>query len=196
METSLPFAYFNDLLINIDSYDFEKKFNDGLAGQIENEKLFTYDLIPNEVKSIILDGCHEYIEKFGHSCFKGINNKNYRLDFLQSWVNFQKKTEYNPIHWHHGDLVFVIWIKIPYNLNDELNYKSSAESNHKVASKFEFANISNPFSSIANKILHIDKSYEGKLIIFHADMEHTVYPFFTSDEYRISMSGNLKIVFE
>jgi len=193
IETTLPFTFFNELLMNIDSYEFKKTMNDNLAGQIENEKWFDYDLIPKGVKKIILDGCHEYIKVFGHNYFKSNSSKNYNLNFLNSWVNFQRKGEYNPIHWHYGDLVFVIWIKIPYELEDELNHKSSVGSNHKVASKFEFANISNRFSNIINRILDVDKSYEGRLIIFHADMEHTVYPFLTSNDDRVSMSGNLKI---
>ena len=120
----------------------------------------------------------------------------YKLEFIDTWVNFQKKYEYNPVHHHSGDLVFVIWIKIPYKLQDELNHPSSIMSNSGAASKFQFTNISNKFSNISKNLLDIDESFEGKMIIFHSKMEHTVYPFFTSDEYRISMSGNLKIVFE
>ena len=37
----------------------------------------------------------------------------------------------------------------------------------------------------------IDKSWEGVMILFPADTAHQVYPFYTSDDYRISISGNL-----
>ena len=87
-----------------------------------------------------------------------------------------------------------MWIKIPYKLRDEMDFPSCKNSNHRVASCFEFTNISNQFSKRCNSVIHIDKTYEGKLIIFHSDMAHTVYPFFTSDEYRISMSGNFNII--
>ena len=38
----------------------------------------------------------------------------------------------------------------------------------------------------------VDKSFEGKMIMFPASQYHAVYPFYTSDEERITVSGNLK----
>lgn len=196
IETTLPFAYYNDLLNNINNYNFEEKFNYSLAGQIKEEKLFDNQYIPKEIKKIIIGGCEKYIETFGHSALFDKTNPNIKLNFLNSWINFQKKGEYNPIHYHSGDLVYVIWIKVPYDLMEEMNHPSSINSNAKCASCFSFANIVNPYSHFANMQINVDKSYEGKMIIFHARMEHLVYPFFTSDEYRISMSGNLSITFD
>ena len=38
---------------------------------------------------------------------------------MNMWVNFQRKYEFNPLHKHSGLLSFVIWMKIPYNFEDE-----------------------------------------------------------------------------
>ena len=38
----------------------------------------------------------------------------------------------------------------------------------------------------------VDKSFEGKMLMFSASQYHAVYPFYTSDEERITVSGNLK----
>ena len=195
IETTLPFAYYNKLLLNINSYEFSDGVDHLLAGVIETEKKFSIYSIPEEIREIIIRGCHTYNSTFGHNIFLDPPPK-YKLEFINTWINFQKKYEYNPAHHHSGDLVFVIWIKIPYKLQDELNHPSSITSNSGAASKFQFTNVSNQFSNISKNLLHVDESFEGKMIIFHSKMEHTVYPFFTSDEYRISMSGNLKIVFE
>lgn len=198
IEITLPFSYYNQLLQNINENPPTEPYNENLAGQIENEKGLNLSLIPEEVKQIINQGCHEYINIFGHNKFKDIRfrNKKYKLELLDSWINFQKAGEYNPIHNHDRDLVYVIWLQIPYNLEDEINHPSSKKSNNIIASKFQFASVNNSLSNTMNNIININKSYEGKMIIFHGQMEHCVYPFFTSDDYRISMSGNLDIVLD
>ena len=39
--------------------------------------------------------------------------------------------------------------------------------------------------------LNVDKSYVGKMIMFKSSQVHGVYPFYTSNDYRITVSGNL-----
>lgn len=200
IETTIPFKFYNQLLQNINSADFtNQEFNYALAGQIETEFKFNPNQIPGGVKKCIQDACAKYVEKFDHNVFfVSQPNKRYNFQILNSWINFQKKTEYNPIHYHtSGDLVFVIWIQIPYELEEERKRSSSVNSNGSLsASCFQFANINNPYTNTMRSIIEIDKTYEGKMIVFHSRLEHTVYPFFTSDDYRISMSGNIKIAFE
>jgi len=194
IEATIPFAYYNQLLQNINENPPTELYNKSLAGQIENEKKIDFNLFPQEIKNIIFDGCVKYIDTFGHDFFiKNVSLK-HKLQFLNIWINFQKSGEYNPIHNHTGDLVFVTWLQIPYDLNEEQSQPSCIHSNFPVASKFQFTNITNPYTDKINNLLDIDKSYEGKIIIFHADMYHLVYPFFTSDKYRISVSGNLRIM--
>ena len=38
--------------------------------------------------------------------------------------------------------------------------------------------------------LPVDKSWEGKFAIFPSELQHGVNPFYTSDEYRITISNN------
>ena len=38
--------------------------------------------------------------------------------------------------------------------------------------------------------LPIDKSFENTMLLFPAQMHHCVYPFYTSDDYRVSIAGN------
>ena len=35
------------------------------------------------------------------------------------WVNYQYKTEFNPYHDHSGVYSFAIWLKIPYDWEDQ-----------------------------------------------------------------------------
>ena len=41
------------------------------------------------------------------------------------------------------------------------------------------------------KMLDVDNEYEGKIMMFPSSLVHCVYPFYTSDDYRISLSGNI-----
>jgi hypothetical protein len=114
-------------------------------------------------------------------------NRNNQPDM---WVNFQQKGEYNPLHSHSGTLSFVIWVKIPYDLENEKNLPNIIRSNTASGPAFTF--VHSGFSeqvSVYN--IPIDKSYEGKMIIFPSWLQHMVSPFYTSNDFRISVSGNL-----
>ena len=106
------------------------------------------------------------------------------------WVNYQKKHEFNPPHTHSGYLSFVIFVKIPYDLEDE--DKVFPHANHSVPGRFAFISADSRYaSSIIVQVLNVDKSYENKIMIFRSQQIHEVFPFFTSDEERISVSGNI-----
>jgi|TARA_Y100000310_G_C20486162_1_gene716964 hypothetical protein len=107
-----------------------------------------------------------------------------------SWINFQKKHEFNPIHDHTGTYSFVLWIQIPYNLEEELKLDNCKNSNTERNSLFSFTHL-NQYGEIVTTPLKIDKTWEGTMILFSSRLKHEVYPFFTSDDYRISISGNL-----
>jgi len=110
--------------------------------------------------------------------------------YTDTWINFQKKHEFNPIHNHTGFYSFVLWIQIPYNLKEELEFQNCKNSNSQLNSLFTF-NYTNQFGEISETHLEIDKTWEGTMILFSSDLKHQVYPFFTSDDYRISISGNI-----
>ena len=62
-------------------------------------------------------------------------------------------------------------------------------SDIKMTSKFCFMYANHQRGGIGTIALNVDQSYEGKIILFPADLAHAVYPFYTSDDYRITMSG-------
>jgi hypothetical protein len=39
----------------------------------------------------------------------------------------------------------------------------------------------------------VSKQMEGSIIMFDSSQRHLVYPFYTSDEFRISFSGNINV---
>jgi hypothetical protein len=106
------------------------------------------------------------------------------------WVNFQKKYEYNPLHNHNGMFSFVIWIKIPYNLEKEKENDIAKNSIYD-GSIGNFSFIYKTETSIQMEFIPMEKKMEGYCTIFPAHLHHMVYPFYTSDEERVSISGNI-----
>ena len=185
LKTRIPASIFADLTRDLQKQvdNKPKKYNAFLIGQIETE--FEY-VISGQFRDCIEQTYLEYSRKFNFH-----QNQNYIID-NDAWVNFQKKHEYNPIHFHHKAISWVIWIAIPYDLEEELNMPNVRESNYKVASKFQF--IYNSFDGgISTTQLDIDKTWEGSLIMFPNYLKHQVYPFQTSNEPRVSISGNIDI---
>ena len=64
------------------------------------------------------------------------------------------------------------------------------EDKEKKAGHFCFL-YSGPDGRVLSEDIPVDKKYEGKMALFPASLNHQVYPFYTSDEQRITISGNV-----
>jgi hypothetical protein len=159
-----------------------KKWNNKLVGNIENE--YSPHKSEHILKPILFNLADEYDSHLNKKNIKS----NWNLDSI--WINYQKKHEYNPLHNHDGDLSFVLWVQIPYVLQDELDLLNSKYSQNPSNSLFKFVCI-DFLGRINDFPIYLDKSSEGTIVIFPSSMNHIVYPFYTSDDYRISISGNL-----
>ena len=172
--------------------DFQnvQQVNKRLYGAIEKE--YRLNTSSNLVSKFACAVAREY---WKFTSEKNNFNKNHFVNNI--WVNFQKKYEFNPLHSHMScDLSFVLWVKIPYNLELEKKMSHVCNSNmfndETTAFTFLYPDPYNP-DGISKKILQIDSNYEGKMIVFPSSLQHIVYPFFTSDEYRISVAGNIEL---
>ena len=112
---------------------------------------------------------------------------NYPYYMKDWWVNYQRQTEFNPLHDHSGVYSFVIWLKIPIE-HEEQNKDNT--SNMKLRSSFQFS-----YTDILGRIrqtnYNLDKSWEGTMLFFPSKLHHQVYPFYNCDDYRITVSGNI-----
>ena len=178
-------AYLNQERNNITS-------KDSIAGHIEETYNLSLDKKDfNEVEDFVLDQCQKYVDEYDIFRFmKSLPSTVVPLELKSIWSVFQKKHEYNPVHNHAGVFSFVIWVKIPYNLEDEYKHESVSKSCYKVGSLFSF-HYTNSLGRVEDHLIEVDKSYEGTMILFPAELAHGVYPFFTSDETRISIAGNV-----
>ena len=171
-----------------ENFTGSSKANNQLAGNMENE--FHLFECHNDLENLVLPVAYQYEETFKYFQYFQYTNKNVPLRLAPSWVNFQKKHEFNPNHRHFGVLSYVIWLQVPYSLEDEKKMSPGKDANENVSGKFEFS-FSNILGMNMNHTLPVDKSMEGQLIIFPSTLTHAVYPFYTSDDYRISVAGNL-----
>jgi len=175
-------------------------YRDKLAGNIAEE----YDLMTSMIKNnefmpvskYLLDLADGYIDFLVNTKRIIFNsevdsvsqyNSGSRPMVLQSlWVNFQKKYEFNPLHNHTGMFSFVTYLKVPYKMEDEAklpHQKGNSPNAGKItfqAGDYDYAPVSKEYIPEVQKI-----------IFFPAQLKHYVYPFYTSDEERISISGNI-----
>ena len=105
------------------------------------------------------------------------------------WVNYQKKYEFNPGHNHDGVYSFVIWLKIPYEWEDQNKYNTS-RSKIKGSFNFKYTNL---LGEIGYAEYKLGKKYEGTMLFFSSKLQHEVHPFYNCEEDRISVSGNILI---
>jgi hypothetical protein len=172
-----------------ENFDTSTKHNPNLAGNISKE--FTLIKSAKYIERLILPYILDYDKEFNLLQDYNFLSKSCPIILETAWVNFQKKYEFNPVHNHTGIMSFVIWINIPYNLKEEMTNAPGATSNKNVPGAFEFQYTST-LGNVCAHTIHVDKSLENALIVFPAKLCHTVYPFYTSDDYRISVSGNFK----
>lgn len=173
-------------------FDNSTTWNHQLAGHLKHEYKLAdcKDHVCNLIKPLTVgyDKTFDYYKSFSFLTSEKQKTANMKLDSL--WVNFQKKGEFNPVHDHGGILSFVIWLKMPYNIEDESKYfQTSINSEQQRTATFNFYH-TNALGNITNTCIPADKKYENTICIFPSKMKHAVYPFYTSDDYRISVSGN------
>ena len=109
------------------------------------------------------------------------------LRLADVWVNYSKRHDFNPMHWHGGVFSFVTWVTIPYDQDEE---RSGYDCNNPGAAEFSFT-IMDVLGQIYD---HTVEQKEWTTLFFPANLRHKVHPFFTTDKIRISVAGNLLLV--
>jgi len=105
-----------------------------------------------------------------------------KINIKNFWVVRQFKNEYNPVHYHDGNISGVGYLKIPKNLNFSKKKK-------KTNGTIDFINGSRMF---LNKSIYNHVPKVGDLILFPNYLMHTAYPFVVDGERR-SFSFNVEL---
>ena len=151
--------------------DYSKK----LVGQVKQEIELSKSFIDKHLKKFINENINKFLKK-------ALNKKSNKIKIKNLWVVKQLKNDYNPIHFHNGDLSGVGYLKIPKNLT---------KGNKKLKTNGTIDFIHGSKSFLSNSIYnHIPKV--GDLILFPNYLMHTAYPF-KKDGERRSFSFNLEV---
>ena len=108
------------------------------------------------------------------------------------WVNYQKQNEFNPLHNHSDYYSFVIFMKIPTHWEEQhaLNFDKFRA---QVASDFMFVWSECTDRFIRTQNFTLISEDEGRILFFPAWLQHMVYPFYGTEEERITISGNIRL---
>jgi hypothetical protein len=199
LSTKLPTEMLNILTREVEkiissNFNSHSAYNQNLLGHMQHE--YDLDNCINTVEPFVLYLANAYNKQYNWFNDSDANYENDRpkqLKLTDLWVNIQKKHEFNPPHEHTGIMSFVIWIKIPYKLADEEAYFPPVSGNANRTSKFSF-HYSNLVGQHQHYMIDVDKDHEGTIAMFPSKLNHSVNPFYTSDDYRISISGNIRLI--
>jgi uncharacterized protein (TIGR02466 family) len=157
-------------------------YSSKLASQIKNEIKIPNSFIKKNLSKELIINIKNYLEK---SNVKKINE----VKIINLWVVKQFKNEYNPIHYHDGQLSGVGYLHIPKNMN-----KNKLVKNKKIKTNGTIDFINGQKNFLSKSIYNLNPKL-GDLIIFPNYLMHTAYPFNVDGERR-SFSFNAKISFK
>ncbi len=167
----------------ISGYDLDYILPDDLKRDIEKEVRRLIDA--HEQKYQYFNRLYNFITEIQHGEVK--------FELERMWVNVQRKGEFLPVHDHSGVYSFVIWADVPFNMEDEACYSPNPTTDKNRAGHFQFL-YTDALGKITTLNLPVDKKWEGRLCMFPSAMHHQVYPFYSSDDVRISISGNFRVI--
>ena len=183
-KTKISQNFLNKLNKEFDQKSISKKldYSSKLASQIKNEIKISNNFIQKNLKKEITKKIKFFLLKENIKNIKDIK-------VLNLWVVRQFKGEYNPIHYHEGDLSGVGYLKLPKNMTRNRYVK-----NKKIKTNGTIDFINGQKSFLSNSIYNVIPKVRD-LLIFPNYLMHTAYPFNVSGERR-SFSFNTKIIYK
>ena len=142
------------------------------------------------LNNVLKDCVENYKKEFPFTIRKPDTISDQNISLNGFWVNHQRKHEFNPAHDHSGAYSFVIWMKIPTESKEQHSLPFLQDVGQPCASNFDLTYIDTT-GTIYPYPYFMDPDKEGKMLFFPSTFKHCVYPFYVSDEERISISGNI-----
>ena len=183
-KTKISKKFLDVLNKEFDSKSKSKKidYSAKLASQIKNELKISNNFVKKNLEKEIKSNVINFLMKENIKNIKEIKISNL-------WVVRQFKGEYNPIHYHEGDLSGVGYLMLPKNMtNNKLVMNKKLKTNGTI----DFINGQRGF--LSKSIYNVLPKVKD-LLIFPNYLMHTAYPFNIEGERR-SFSFNIKITFK
>ena len=183
-KTKISKIFYKKLNNEFDNKSDVKKidYSSKLASQINKEIKISNNFIKKYLEKEIKVNINNFLSKEKIKDIKDIK-------ILNLWVVSQFKGEYNPVHYHEGDLSGVGYLKLPKGMT---NNKMVKNKKLKTNGTIDFINGQRGFlsKSIYNVLPKV-----RDLLIFPNYLMHTAYPFNIEGERR-SFSFNVKIIYK
>ena len=183
-KTKISQNFLNKWNKEFDKKSISKKldYSSKLASQIKNEIKISNNFIQKNLKKEISKKIKLFLlnEKI-----KNIKD----IKILNLWVVRQFRGEYNPIHYHEGDLSGVGYLKLPKNMTRNTHVR-----NKKIKTNGTIDFINGQKSFLSNSIYNVIPKVRD-LLIFPNYLMHTAYPFNINGERR-SFSFNVKLIYK
>jgi uncharacterized protein (TIGR02466 family) len=169
---------------HVDKTVISKKndYSSKLVSQIKDEVKLDDAFIKKNLSKELIRNIKKYLEVSGVPKIKEVK-------IINLWVVRQFKNEYNPIHYHNGQLSGVGYLKIPKNMN-----QNKVVKNKKVKTNGTIDFINGQKNFLSKSIYNLNPKI-GDLLIFPNYLMHAAYPFNVDGERR-SFSFNAKITFK
>ena len=169
---------------HVDKTVISKKndYSSKLVSQIKDEVKLNNAFIKKNLSKELIRNIKKYLEVSGVPKIKEVK-------IINLWVVRQFKNEYNPIHYHNGQLSGVGYLKIPKNMN-----QNKVVKNKKVKTNGTIDFINGQKNFLSKSIYNLNPKI-GDLLIFPNYLMHAAYPFNVDGERR-SFSFNAKITFK
>ena len=176
--------FINTINTQIDKSIITKKndYSSKLASQIKNEIKLPNSFIEKNLSKELIKNIKNYLKASEIEKIKEIK-------IINLWVVKQLKNEYNPIHYHNGQLSGVGYLKIPKNMNQNKTIK-----NKKIKTNGTIDFINGQRNFLSKSIYNLNPRV-GDLMLFPNYLMHTAYPFNINAERR-SFSFNVNILFK
>ena len=180
-KTKISKRFFDKLNKEFDSKSNSKKvdYSSKLASQIKNEIKISKNFIKKNLEKEIKINISRFLLK---EKIKNIKD----IKILNLWIVSQFKGEYNPIHYHEGDLSGVGYLKLPKGMT-----KNKMVKNKKLKTNGTIDFINGQRGFLSKSIYNVLPKVRD-LLIFPNYLMHTAYPFNIGGERR-SFSFNIKI---
>ncbi len=182
-KTKLSKKIINVLNNHIDKSQLSKKndYSSKLASQIKNEIKIPETLVSKSLSKELIKNIKSYLEKSDVKKIKEIK-------IINLWVVRQFKNEYNPIHYHEGQLSGVGYLMIPKKMNQNKMVK-----NKKIKTNGTINFVNGQKNFLSKSIYNLNPKL-GDFLVFPNYLMHVAYPFNIDGERR-SFSFNAKIKF-
>ena len=183
-KTKISKKFFDKLNKEFDLKSKSKKvdYSAKLASQIKKELKVSSSFINKNLKRELIKNIKIFLKNENIKNIKGVK-------ILNLWVVRQFKGEYNPIHYHNGDLSGVGYLRVPKGM-----IKNKLVKNKKIKTNGTLDFINGQKGFLSKSIYNVVPKIKD-LLIFPNYLMHTAYPFNIKGERR-SFSFNAKIYFK